>query len=646
MRTDEHFHHYFRKAQELAIRAHHDVKARQELLHLIELERKKATENLPYDRFLQGEHAFFSRKYPLALKCYLKSQAIPYFKLFCYRASTFISRAKGEISRALNFAKQALNIYPYDYVTLSIYEELLTLDHQEEEACHIRQRLLTLETQHTSMPKNEPEEENTEEAEAFTLPASNDDHQIQQQLSDVSKEPTMHIPPGFLASPEEKSTEATATLTQRLYKTNLSGEDKFQFSKSLHELQRLSRANPTQSPLPTTFIPQKSAVIMSDCKKSLEENIRKFSQQHHERLTRYLEQYKSKPSQHNNCLYLLHGSDDRSMKDFQSLLLEKTRKMTGGYYLRWNNKGIVFNPGVNFLSHFHQQGLHIRDIDFIIVTSSNMDSYADIKEIYELNYQLNKVASNPQVIHYYLSPQSYQVLSPILKPNFKQERNSVHRLELFLDSPEGEKLDLADGIVLHYFPIGMPAKNAPARNGKEESASVAPSQLGIKLDLQSPSNAQERHSVRLGYVSGAPWSPLLAHSLGSCDILIAGFGITNPNDYNKRKYNEDCLGYFGCYSLLEEVHPKLLICSEFNGAEGDIRLDAVKMMRQEYATAYPTIRETPIVLPADSNLFIELDTLQVLCSLTKEVVPADSIRVSKSAANFGGLNFLSPSCCS
>lgn len=617
MRTEEQFHQYFRKAQELAIRAHHNVRARQELLQLIDSERKKTGDNLTYERFLHGEQAFFNRNYPAALKQYLKAQAMPYFKLFCYRASAFVSKSKGELDKALNFAKQALNIYPYDYVTLSIYEELLTLDTQAEEAHHIRQRLRSLEAQHNA--KSHPE-----------MIVENDEEEVSFDRYATGASP-MFVPSSFTVFPKEKEEHQ---------------EEIINAQEPYVEQKRVSQANVSHVIRPLSKSLPQGIDIATNPKKNIEEHIHKFSQQHQEHAKRYLDQYKSHRPCHNDCLYLLHGHRTTQSNDSQPLLLDRARRATGGYFIRWHNKGIVINPGTHFLNHFHQQGLHIRDIDVIIVTNGNFDSYADIKEIYELNYQVNKTANNPHTIHYYLASQAYQTLSTALKPHFKQERHSVHRLELFLDSPEGDKIDLTDNVILHYFPIGTPLKHTPARTGKEEGASTMPGQLGIKLDLHLKAAKDDKHHLSVGYISGAPWSAMLAHSLGSCDVLIAGFGNTSPNDYNKLKYNEDSLGYFGCYSLIEEVQPRLFICSEFHGNEGDIRLDVVKMMRQEYATAYPDTQQTPIVLPGDSNLLVELHSLHVFCSVTKEAVPADAIRVSKFAANFGTLQFLSPRCCS
>ena len=116
------------------------------------------------------------------------------------------------------------------------------------------------------------------------------------------------------------------------------------------------------------------------------------------------------------------------------MVTEESRKTSGGFFLRWNGIGIAVNPGKNFIKYFHSLGLSIHDIHFVIATHEDIESCSDIRTIYDLAYQLNRTGANLHVIHYYLNLKAYQMLSSFLKPHFKQERHSVHCLELFLDS--------------------------------------------------------------------------------------------------------------------------------------------------------------------------------------------------------------------
>lgn len=628
MKTAELVDTYFQKAQHYAVNAKQNSAALQDLLQLIDNEKDNAHHDPAYDEFLKGEHEFYSGKYQHALKHYLRAKSIPYFKLCCYRTSAYVSKARGDNAKALTFAKEALEVSQNDFPSLIILAELLTLNQQREEAQKIQFKIEALQAEHY-VPQT------------TSRPASS----INNTAS--STETAMHTPSGFITSVESQPSETTDLLTQRLYAPSPYLNKNTPFSRSGSSPIDTDDYTHTSPTIDVHHQPSStSSKEESPLTESLETAIKSFQKRQEACVAHYLDQLKRRPHRNDHALYVLHGypshahdlPPDHSLTT-ELLLAGKERSTSGGYYIRWNGKGIVINPGTHFLEHFHRQGLHIRDIDYVIVTNSNPDSYTDIKEIYELHFQLNNVDSHLQIINYYLCQPAFQVLAPTLKPHFKQERDTVHCLELFLDSPDVEKVDLGHDIVLNYFPASAQIVS------RGSNIALAPSCLGIRLDLRSKGDPLEEQTVRLGYISGTPWSPLHAHHLEHCDVLIAGFGNTNAGDYNKTKYNELSLGYFGSYTLLEEVHPHLFIASEFNGNQGDIRLEVIKLMRQEYTQTYPNARHVPAIVPADASLLIDLRSLSIQCSLTKSLVTASHAHIVKSQASFGSLRYLSPTCC-
>ncbi len=418
----------------------------------------------------------------------------------------------------------------------------------------------------------------------------------------------MHTDSDIFSSPKTSEAEASQALTERLYPESTRGN-------TFEELKRLLGAQKTDSP----------DVCETD---SLERAIKIFQSKQLEKTRAYLNLARSK--QEEPCLYYLSGWSTHKRQPLY--LTEQSRKATGGLFLRWNGKGIAINPGAHFLSHFHAQGLHIRDIDYVIVTGDQPECYADVKEIYELNYQINKLSEELQIIHYYFNQKAFQELSRLLKPHFKQERNTLHSLELFIDSPDVERLDLGDGIQLNYFQAASREPFPTSHEQKEERAARQHACLGIRLDLKT-----EERCLRLGYMSHSAWSPLLAHHLGPCDLLITGFGHTGPQDYQKLSHQPDCLGYHGTFSLVEEVAPRLVLAGEFDGREGDIRLEVVQKMRAERV-----VRPLPPILPADIGLSVNLQTLQVRCSVSEEWAAPGEMKVVKTAQAFGPLAYLSP----
>jgi hypothetical protein len=223
----------------------------------------------------------------------------------------------------------------------------------------------------------------------------------------------------------------------------------------------------------------------------------------------------------------------------------------------------------------------------------------------------------------------------------------LHSLEIFLDSPDVEKLELSEGIILHYF--STTAREALSGRGmhKDERNEKHNSELGIKLEMQTlPSEKQDKALIRLGYIGQCAWNPLLAHHLGHCDVLVTCFGNASMNDINKISYQNDCLGFHGTYTLLEEVAPKILLCGDFNGREGDIRLEACQKIRKDYHAQMKSFkRDLPAILPADIGLSISLKQLKIQCSINEDWITPGEVQVAKTLDSFGKLMYLSPNCC-
>lgn len=387
--------------------------------------------------------------------------------------------------------------------------------------------------------------------------------------------------------------------------------------------------------------------IDQEAEKELQERIELYDRLQSELAKRYLDSAQKEQKNQKNVLCFINGSngkenlfrnENRCPETIAQLLLRKSaNNQSCGFYIRWNKTGIVVNPGHSFLDNFHQHGFYIKDIQHIIVTKNYPEAYADIKRIYDLNYQLNKLNPDLHVIHYYINQSAYHELSHLLKPNFKQERNSLHCLELFHDSPEVEKEVLAEGILLNYFSTNLKTNfSNDLGNWKTGNES-----MGIKFDLKAM-HLSDKSSFAIGYLSGTTWSPLLAHHLGHCDILLTGFGRTQPNDYGKLNYNEDCLGYFGTYSLLEEINPKLLLCGEFDGWDGDIRLEIIKKLCKELENQQK--KHSSTILPFDKGLTVDLSEFLIECSASKILLAPEEVRVIRTHNAFGSLQYLSGKC--
>lgn len=588
MTTTTQFEHYFEEIKILEKRPQDEDSTRLQIHALIDGKLGGLDENSPYFDFLKGELAFYNKKYQEALKHYLLAKSVPSYKFYCYRASAYLANEGKDLEKAKNFAKKALEVCSEDYLSATLLAEL-----------------------------NAPAR--------MDIPAKTKTGTAFAPVFATSTEDAMFSQSDTLVACGSANTATTKQLMQRLY--NGSSTAPFVKPAALPNILTALQKRAVPVSMPKSIRPQLSSTATTD--QVLTHSIETFHQKQERLIADYVHLLKTRIAPCDNSLYVLQGwPENYRDQSLPHLLTQEAYRTSGGFYIRWNGKGVVINPGKHFLEHFHRQGLHIRDIHYVIVTGEDPSTYSDIEEIYALNYQLNQGNTGLQVIHYYLSQKSHEVLARKLKPSFKQERNMLHSLGLFLDSPDVEKTVLNEDMVLNYFP-----------------ASTSLANLGITLELRSRCrNTGDLQTTTVGYLSPAPWSPTLVNHLGHCDLLIAGFGHTNADDYGKRKYNDDCLGYFGSYSLMESVQPQLMLCSDFDGREGDIRLEVVKMLRQQSVAERPNDMRVTMVLPADSRLLLDLLTLQVQCSVTRANVHATQVSVIKTSESGGNLQYLSPHC--
>lgn len=337
-----------------------------------------------------------------------------------------------------------------------------------------------------------------------------------------------------------------------------------------------------------------------------------------------IEEYLNTTAKKNPCLQngmMLFNTWNQNAKRLSLPNQNKNAEFSDGLFIRWAGKGIAINPGSGFLESLYKKNFSVLDIDAIIVTHSR-HAFQEIVNIYELSSAINTQAGKPHVIDYYFNRLVYQEMIQILKPRYRQEKSTLQCLEIYLDTPDVESIDLGQGIRLGYF------LTSPAFNPLHPTESL---NLGIKLELQE---GDRKRSI--AYVSSCPWSPLLQQQIGNSDFLIVGFGTTKKTDLEKERYLDEALGYFGTLTLLQETLPRLAFITEFDQQAAGARLEIIKQIRDELA------QNGTIVLPGDPDLFIGLDHGEIQCTVTQEWIDPHVAKIVQGVHPLGGLQFLSP----
>lgn len=116
----------------------------------------------------------------------------------------------------------------------------------------------------------------------------------------------------------------------------------------------------------------------------------------------------------------------------------------GGYFLMWQGKGVIIDPGYNFIQNFYEEGFSIDDIDAIAITHSHPDHDDDLSTIltllYERNdyYEKNSSQRDKKYIDLFLNEGSYRKYSSWLYAPNSLIKNIYLLQNTFWDRTEKE----------------------------------------------------------------------------------------------------------------------------------------------------------------------------------------------------------------
>lgn len=364
------------------------------------------------------------------------------------------------------------------------------------------------------------------------------------------------------------------------------------------------------------LLPEPTIEDLETSSDELEAHTKTYQKIYQQQIESYLESFPTLSTKRNDALWVFDGWET-SLK--QEAFPWNLPASSEGLYLRWNGKGIVLNPGEHFLKRFHAKGIHFRQINIVIATEYSPSIQSGIEQISLLNSQLNGVSSSCHLIHYYLQLKAYQKLAHHLKPRFKQEKNTVHSLEVFEDSSEVESLSLSEDIHLSYW---------------MSTSSNLHSTLAIKLALK----AKDDTTIQWGYLTCS--SPCLSAPLKALDGLLIHLRGSDLNVFDPQGVPRKFLSEINeLIRIKKETQPKFLLLMGFEERLGDLRLEIARRLRKEHDQS---TQENSVVLPADCGMIMDLKTGRVKCSLSEEMLDPLALQITKTGEMFSPLHYFSP----
>lgn len=306
---------------------------------------------------------------------------------------------------------------------------------------------------------------------------------------------------------------------------------------------------------------------------------------------------------------------------------QDTQWQGGGYFLKWQGRGIVIDPGFDFLDNFHDAGYNGREIDAVLVSHNHPDHNYDLGSVDDLRYELHrrwKVIPEAERKGLDLS-RCLLVIDEDTAKAFKHDSPDHRRSPMKFDRANYEHRRWLQAI--NELPLNI--EHFPVWHGED-----VPGAMGMKLRLLGPDG---KPALVLGYTGDCEYSDALTAHLEGCDILLAHISMPDPEEYTDEKhFKKKHLGYNGLAKLIERTKPRITLVGEFWAGLADLRIDLTQGLRQRTRSA--------VILPTGVGFHLHLPTLEVECTCCRKRVPCESVRVAPASTPFGPLGYLCERC--
>lgn len=212
----------------------------------------------------------------------------------------------------------------------------------------------------------------------------------------------------------------------------------------------------------------------------------------------------------------------RRWNSFTPRIPSSEKIIGGGYFLQWNGKGIVIDPGFNYLENMKKKRINPGDVNAIIVTHSHPDHTADLEPILMM-----KAKRAERLKSYNLGGEAPIDLFMSMDAAEKYRRLIVdHQTDEVVNHVTPPDLSMSDIRNLPDYHLKL--QSIPALHYKPSaSGSMTPLRYALSIILHlysSPSLMESERCLSIGITSDTRFNAKLVQELKKCEIVIAHLG--------------------------------------------------------------------------------------------------------------------------
>ena len=349
----------------------------------------------------------------------------------------------------------------------------------------------------------------------------------------------------------------------------------------------------------------------------------------------------------------------RKWNSYTPIVSSKIRSSKGGgYFIQSKNKGIVVDPGFNFIENFISKGYKFKQIDAVFITHAHNDHTSDLDPLLTLLHRYNTDLyggnlSDPFAERY----EEGSILDGLLEKN-KYSPEMVRKNSSIMKAIEDEAAEIFKGtakVITFYMTSGTFKKYAGFFNLMKNSnykvvcvdcdeandftiGDVTVSVIQAKhhdiiSDYSSVGFCFEQGDFVLIYTGDTGFGEManeykklmekegkdkvkykdkriaLIANLGGFDKCEKGYSTEKNEDEKKKSYYKNHLGRLGVAKIAEILKPEICIISEFGEEFDGYRIEIAKIYNKVFKekAIEEGKKQTTVFLPADIGLRINRD---------------------------------------
>jgi tetratricopeptide (TPR) repeat protein/ribonuclease BN (tRNA processing enzyme) len=268
----------------------------------------------------------------------------------------------------------------------------------------------------------------------------------------------------------------------------------------------------------------------------------------------------------------------------------------GGYFLYWKGKGIVIDPGFDFIDNFFDNDLVIYDINAIIITHAHVDHCNDFESLITLIFEYNEKNKEKKKIDLFMN---LGALKKFLGWVPLSEDTKTARIGRIYPLERGISYNLKD------YNLKLSATKAIHNEVLSKDYSV-----GLMFELYDKGIFTVDNPFKIGYTSDTRHDEEVEEQYEGVDIIIPHLGSIDQSDFNleEETRSEDHLMLKGVISTIHKSDANLAIISEFGEELGEHRMTIVGALSRIFEK-----NKMARCLTGDIGLNISIPALKVKC---------------------------------